>query len=100
ICRHSRLPAGSSPARSVVATRMRALREEGCVLAILSARIMALNHTTMTWGEEAMMPLTLDAELAAVLAAAAAGEVPVAPRGDAHALRAITDATLAVVDAG
>lgn len=49
-----------------------------------------------------MMPLTLDAELAAVIAAAAAaaGEVPVSPRGDAHALRAITNATLAVVDAG
>lgn len=49
------------------------------------------------------MSLALDSEIAAVLAAAmeAAGEAPpTTPRGDALALRELTNATLAAVDAG
>ncbi|MFF1880103.1 alpha/beta hydrolase [Pseudarthrobacter sp. NPDC058196] len=44
----------------------------------------------------------MDAEIAAVLASAleAAGEVPPTPRGDAQALREVTNATLAAMDAG
>lgn len=46
------------------------------------------------------MPLILDLEIAeALAAAAAAGELPVTPRGDALALRDVTDATLAYIDA-
>jgi acetyl esterase/lipase len=48
------------------------------------------------------MPFTIDPELAAISAAAAAAraEIPPAPRGDAHALRDIIDPALAMVNAG
>lgn len=52
---------------------------------------------------KAKMPLTLDPEVAAVLAAAMAAapaEMPVTPRGDALALRQLADMTLSLVDGG
>lgn len=44
-----------------------------------------------------MMSLTLDSEIAAVLAASEAA-IPLTPRGDAHALREVTNTTLAAID--
>jgi acetyl esterase/lipase len=48
------------------------------------------------------MAFTIDPEMATVVAAAAAAraEISTAPRGDAHALREMTNAALAIIDAG